>query len=179
MGIRSQIQPLKVDPLDLRPITRDSKIALTQIRLFDPYTMRHVDWITMGASYLHKEERFHRWRLEARLPNATDFEHDSAYAIRMSLVGLTFDGMFFQQQPMFVAWIDGSDVDSFNVPESDYNPLTLKGTQPCRECKGKDKHVIVPEGYFVPPPNKPLFEKVRGLKVEVTLSFGGKCDDED
>lgn len=111
-----------------------------------------------------------KWSLGIRTRNATDFEHDRAIALRVELTGVALrlmsDG---------TAWIDGfiagDDPEDFQVPMPEWNQF--EGAVKCKDasCRAKDQqHLIVSESKYVPPPNPELFERVRGLRVEIIVS---------
>lgn len=166
MSIRRQPKPAQPPVLDLTAITRDTDVCSTRVRLHLDWDTR-LDWIVMGLANLDYSDGTKSWRLTARM-SATDFEHDSAYAIVLPLVGVTFESVMYGCTQL-VAWVDGSRNDDFHVPEPGYNPMTLPNTTKCKQCKGDDAHLIVPEGCYVPPYNDALWQMVRGKRVEISV----------
>ena len=163
----------EIERLDLRSITRSSDRAFTRVILIDDYAFEHVDrridWILLGESNLRTDVR-EPW-LESHLnKGVTDFEHDSAYALRLPLIGLTLGGLAVMNNVVhFKAWINPNRPDDFHVPEPKYDPTKHPDACECPDCKGDDRHIIVPEGFYVPPANPELFEKVRGRQVEIQI----------
>ncbi len=107
----------------------------------------------------------------------TDPEHDSAYALSLPLVGVEFGDISYHTAE-FSGWVDNCDPHGFHVPDPGYNPLQDKGVVICKvypDCKRKP-HKVVPEGFFVPPVNPTLYQKVRGMRVTIRIStpVGGR-----
>ena len=171
-------QPEKEQPLptiDLSKICRRSAQCKTRVQVEWDWETR-FDWILAGEAQLCQQNDRHdgRWRLQAYLvAGVTDFEHDSAYALRLPLVGVTLDSVLYHAMS-FTAWIDpNAETDKssdFRVPPPKYNPMKDPGAHKCKVCKGKNAHVIVPEGMYVPPFDAKLYELVRGKKVNIVLS---------
>jgi hypothetical protein len=107
------------------------------------------------------------WTLEVRRRGATDFEHDTAVALRMGLAGVAFR-MASGGRLWLDAVIAGDDPSLFRVPEPEWDQL--KGAIKClhANCRTKDaRHLVVEEGRYIPPHNEALFERLRGLRVEI------------
>lgn len=155
----------KLEALNLRHLSCGADRLTTVVNLVIDYSKRA--WIALGEVTISKANAQHGWLLESGLLNATDPSHDTARIIRLPLVGMTFD-MISWGTTWLHGWVDGSDVRDFRVPEPGYNPLTLKDAVKCKQCA--DTHLIVPEGYHVPPVNEALFEAVRGLEVQIIIS---------
>jgi hypothetical protein len=107
------------------------------------------------------------WTLEVRRHDATDFEHDAAVALRIGLAGVSF-----RMASGGRLWLDGvvagDDPGMFRVPEPDWNQL--EGAFECRrvQCRAKaQQHLVVEEGRYIPPPNAKLFDRLRGLRIEI------------
>lgn len=177
--MRTKERPPKPDlpaAADLRPITRSSDRLVTRVQLNIDFNKS--DWLLFGMSDLRFHENLKQWSLQAYLDGgATDFEHDSAYAIRLPLVGLHFDSLFYHQ-PRFTAWVDATNPRDFNVPTAGYDPRKMEGAHRCKTCTGKESHVIVPEDFYVPPFDPALFNMVKGQRVEITIGFVSEEDEE-
>jgi hypothetical protein len=162
---------------DLRAVTRESERYLTRVKLYHDH-FRSKEWFIMGQARLTKQARENgpsRWTFDAYLAEgATDFEHDSAYAIRMGLIGVEFKSIYYGHTEV-VAVIDPIDFDGFCVPPPGYNPMKLPDAEKCEDdhCKG-EPHIIVPEGHYVPPNDAELFKKVRGRFIEITFGVPPK-----
>ncbi len=151
--------------VDLRAVTREADRFLTQVIIHNPHTMGQHIWIQAGLSDLSKGKRpFLRIRLDY---GVTDFEHDSAIAVTLPLVGLKFksayNGTVFAE-----GWINPTE--PFNVPPPGYNPAGAEGVHLCDHypiCK-KDPHPMIDN--FVPPEDRELWNKIRGWRVEIILS---------
>ena len=157
-----------IELLDLRSITRDSNKCRTSVILQWDWQTR-IEWIICGMVDF-REDKTKRWTLQAYLnKGATDFEHDSAHALGLPLIGLTFDRLYYSRSA-FTAWIDpNDDSDSFRVPLPGYNPAKLKNTIKCNDKHCDEKHIIVPEGYYYPPHDAKLYDLVKGKKVEISV----------
>lgn len=122
-----------------------------------------VELTERSWSHGHRGE----WTLDVRRRGATDTEHDVAVALRVGLTGVSFR-MATGGRLWIDAFIAGNDLGLFRVPEPDWNQL--EGATKCtrKDCRGKDRgHVIVGEGRYIPPPNAALFDRLRGLRVEI------------
>lgn len=166
--------PVIPPAMDFRKLSRSEKEILTTVTLFTDY--ERTEWIKLGEiSFRESGNRDASgvWSLGAYLANATDFEHDSAHLLKMELVGVQLTAVKYGQT-RFVGFIRADYEDGFRVPGPDYNPLTHKDAKVCKGtkkdyCKWADNkpHMIVPEGFYVPPANAELFNIVRGRRVEV------------
>lgn len=161
---------------DLRAITRDADKCRTTVALYlDGYT--RTPWLRFGQAQLSSQSERHtgRSRLEARMTaGVTDFEHDSAYALRLPLIGVQFDGLLVRYHTTFlIGWIDPDAEEDFRVPGPSYDPAKLQDAHRCRDVRclkdNPDGHIIVPEGYYVPPHNPKLYKLVAGKRVEIAI----------
>lgn len=152
--------PLDLRVLDLRP---QGEANSTAIILHADY--RGHDWINATQVSLTRQDSAMRgtWLLDVRLSHATDFEHDAAIALRMILHGVALR-MVHSGRVWIDGFIDGDDPGSFRIPEPGWNQL--EGATKCKACKDR-KHLIVDEGRYIPVPNLALFERLRGLRVEI------------
>lgn len=167
---------------DLRAITRSSDRCITTVSLRRSHRNdAREPWLVCGEAQLMREQRAEptRWTLSAYLREAVDPEHDSAYAFSMLLIGVEFGDVSYNFTTVY-AYVDpdsGADEDGrfarFRVPLVGYNPLEHPQTTRCEECarvKGREAHLIVPEGFYQPKFEPELFEIVRGRCV--TIRFG-------
>jgi len=157
---------------DLRSITRRSKLCLTRVFVDTP-SKEHVPWLVLGESRVETQRERHdgSWRLSAFLGGGvTDVEEDSAYALRLPLVGLFFERVSYQSSHL-TAWVDPNagptGFERFHVPRPGYDPAKLPNAWMCETCK--PSHPIVPEGYYVPPFDPELYRIVRGARVEIEV----------
>lgn len=156
--------PKGVNYTDLTGITRESDKIRTEVFLRVNY--RWVLWLSMGAANLLKETRGHT--LTSRM-DATDFEHDSVYAVSLPLIGLKFES-HVNATTTFSAFIKPNDLQDFCVPvDSSYDPTKQPGVVECGLEDCDPKHVIVPEEFYTPPSDAKLFEAVRGYAVEIVI----------
>jgi len=173
MQVISEAAKKIVTYTDLRPITRDADKCRTVVTIHLDWQTKEK-WLEFGQAQIRFQQESRpsdgRHRLEARMTaGVTDFEHDSAYALRLPIVGLTFQGTDYHQTH-FTAWVDPNEADhDFHVPRSGYNPMRHKDAWKCKECKGKESHIIVPEGFYVPPYDAELYEVVRGKRIEILI----------
>lgn len=172
--------PFKLEKTDIRGITRMSDRMLTTVELGHRQEKR-IEWLILGQCQVNYNEPTKTWALEARMTSGvTDFEHDSAYALRLPLIGLTFEAVYYHQTKLN-AWVDPEfdrhEGDNFRVPLPGYNPMEHPRATKCKDshCESKG-HVIIPEGFWLPPFNKALFDAVRGRQV--TISIGPVFKDE-
>jgi len=162
--------------MDFRALSRNSKKIRTSIVLWSDYAQS--EWIQLGEIMFRENgDRNSRgtWLLGAYLSNATDFEHDAAWLFKMELIGVRFTSCEYGQTS-FEGWIKPDNSEDFRVPSPDYNPLKHKDATKCggtakEYCKRGEPHVIVPEGFYIPPENPELFNIVRGRRIEVTTGL--------
>lgn len=166
---------------DLRPISRDVKRCVAVVVLkVDWDSQNDTKWLILGsASIVRRGGDRHegQWSLQARM-DSTDFEHDSAYVLQLPLIGLQLDGLaVYNHHAHFVAWVDPNNPGDFHVPSPGYDPRKEEGAHRCKhpQCLKDDKgkkieaHIVVPEGFYVPPFNLELYKMVRGKKVEIRM----------
>jgi hypothetical protein len=171
----------KLETTDLRKITRHSNLCLTVVYIQDDSdnsTRPRFTWITCGQSCLvtYRDHPDGRWVLKAYLSGgATDFEHDSAYAFRLPLVGVQFEGVDYQQTRLN-AWVDPTlrsefELTSFRVPRPGYNPMKHPDAVKCKDKRCGGKHIIVPEGFYAGAPfDSELYNHVKGRQVNILIS---------
>jgi hypothetical protein len=161
---------------DLRSITREANKCHTSVVIHLDWETK-VKWLEFGQAEIRFQKESSqsdgRHRLEARMTSGvTDFEHDSAFAVRLPITGLTFQGVLYHRT-RFTAWIDPNEDPKFSpdfrVPRPGYNPAKHKDAHKCTQCKGKESHIIVPEGFYVPPFDAELYEAVRGKMIEISI----------
>lgn len=157
-----------VDFMDLTKLSRGSDKVLTAV------TMNNREWLRLGAIRLQRVRDSGEWELSSYLLNATDFEHDSAFILRMHLIGVEY-GVLEYGALRFTGWVKPDD-DTFRVPTVDYDPLI--SSKPCDhdQCL-KDPHLLVREKCYLPPPNPDLLHQVIGTRLDVWT--GLKPNDED
>jgi len=74
---------------DLRDITRDSSHICTEIWLDGSYEKDNLRWLVLGDCHIRRI-RDTSWLLSVYLLDVTDPEHDTVYALRLPLIGVTF-----------------------------------------------------------------------------------------
>lgn len=159
----------KVESLDLRGITRDSAHLRTKVTLEFEYKSKVDPWIIFGEAKFNTELKDGAVVIGGLFnKGTTDPCHDSAYAIRFQVIGLTFKHLWYHTAT-FQAWIDPNDPDAFRVPAPGYNPAKIKGIKKCTDGMCRERHIILPDGFYVPPFNPTLWEVVRGCRVEISV----------
>lgn len=165
----------KPETTDLKDISRAPDRCQTIVTLVLDWDTK-LRWLVLGESRIRtqRDRPDGRWRLEAYLKaGVTDFEHDSAYALRLPLIGVHFEGVEYHQTRL-TAWVDPNEADDFHVPKPGYNPMKHPKIHVCKgeHCTRDDPsgHIIVPEGLYVPPFEADLYRAVRGKQVEILIS---------
>lgn len=171
-GVCKRCRALHIDPVDFRAITRNADKIVTRVLLGNHFSGGRKPWLTLGECKLFKpvERDSMRWQLDAYLTEGvTDFEHDSAHALILPLLAVTF-GSSLGGHLWFDAIIDPTDPEDFRVPEAGYNPMEHEDAVQCQHprCE-KEPHIVVPEGFYVPPSNPKLFRKVMARPVVITI----------
>lgn len=147
----------------LAHLTRETDGMRTRISLRSP-RYDQATWLLLRAVSVHHNSGTNVSTLRSRLgPGAiTDFEHSSAIIVSLDLVGVEFE-FHDNGRQHFVGWIRGDTPEGFRVPAVGYDPFV--GQTACPTCKGKERHMMVSEGRYIPPVNLPLWEQVRGWRV--------------
>ena len=158
---------MPIEEIDLRGISRYSENLKCTVYIREPESWRDEPWIHLGQVSFRNIGKG-KADLIARM-DATDFEHDSAYVIVLPIIGLRLDEVYYHQT-ILEGWICPEDgPDNFHVPSSsDYDPTKLPDAYIC-EDERCNRHPIVPEGYYVPPFDEKLFNRVRGCRVKIYL----------
>lgn len=172
----------KVEKTDLRAITRNPR-AHTQIYIARRDAEGRRDrklWLEFGElSRIWRREDDGRVLLGTYLGfGATDFEHNSAYVLRLPVIGMQFADLRYHMT-IFNAWVDPDGQDEFRVPSPGYNPLTHPKAMRCDPCPYNDPpHTIVPEGLYGGAPFNPeLFRAVAGCPIQIHI--GVRRDEEE
>lgn len=161
-----------VEPVDLRKICFGSAYVTATVRMDQQF-----DWLVLGQIALLRSDTRNTWTLSARLPNATDFDHSSVYALKLDLVGVELD-MIAYGQTIVRGWIRADDAEKFRVPiSSAYDPRIadissgrVRKLCSLPECNAVNKqHFIIPDEYYVPKHDAALYERVRGCRVEIRV----------
>lgn len=165
--------------VDLRSICRESELCSTTIYLLpNKYgTFRHP-WLFAGQASLDPaHERSHERTLRAYLGRgATDFEHDSAYAFKLPLLGVFFERVDYHTTVLTGFLPPDMRADDFRVPAPGYNPFELDGAEMCDGERCGEKHPMVPEGCYVPRGDPAVLKAVRGRRVMVRIGPRRKED---
>lgn len=156
--------------VDLREISRDSDRCEARVYILPGRYGRYVhEWIVTGqASLDRKDDRRNEYTFRAYLGRgATDFEHDSAYAVQLPIYGVTFDRVGYHTTVVSGFVSPDLDLDHFRVPEPGYNPFEHPDTHECEDDRCGEAHPIVPEGLYVPKGDPEKLKAVRGRRVEI------------
>lgn len=146
---------------DLSKYCRNPDIVTTVLVQLGWNRHRLTEWLTLGEINLCRRQGHDdipSWVLSAYLGNHTDFEHDSAYVIRLGLVSVVFECVAYGQTHIH-ALIDPNE-GVFEVPKEDWNPF--EDSTECTICE--EPHKIVE---YVPPGNRDLYEKLRGKRISI------------
>lgn len=156
---------MQIEETDLTGITRDPQEAITEVYIHEDRYARPQLWLKFGQAQLRNEESF-CWLSAYMMSGVTDWEHDSAYALRLPLIGVQFESVYYHKTKI-TAWVDPSNPDEFHVPTPGYDPTMLDEASLCSECD--EPHMMVPPGYYVPPFDKKLYEKVKGKRLTIYI----------
>lgn len=160
----SEFQPPPV--LDLRPATSSTLTTVIVHADYRGHAWIHAGEIELtGQAWSQGSPGF--WTLEIKRHGATDFDHDTAIALRLGLVGVSFH-MAHGGRLWLDGFVAGDDPGMFRVPEPGWNQLENAVKCMHENCRSKGmQHLVVEEGRYIPPPNPKLFERLRGLRVEI------------
>lgn len=167
---KRRLELCPIQPTDLRGITRRSDQCLTVVTIHMDW-QTSVEWLRFGEAQLQHRDHNDTDQLMAYMSrNVTDFEHDSAYALSLPLIGLRFKRLDYHTTH-FTAWVNpNADPNDFRVPRSGYDPTKHEDAMTCGREQCESPHVIVPEGYYQPPHKPRLYKLVRGKRVEIAVS---------
>lgn len=159
---------------DLRLITRASDQVRTLVILEDRYRENTMKWLEFGECRLRRSDssEFVEYALHAFLPRGvTDFEHDSACAVSLPLIGLEFRGIEYHQATFtaFISLDAGEPFAGFHVPRPGYNPMEHEDAEMCDSKHCNEPHIIVPEDFYVPSFDSELYAAVRGRGVRIYI----------
>lgn len=166
-------QPTDIKPLDLSKISDDGDTMITTIQLEDydlQGLLKRGPWLTFGTASIRTETTCD---IGAHLSGGVqDFEHSSAYAVRINLVGLRFK--FTSGHVSYFEAHLTPKYDDIRIHEPDFDPTKVKGAVMCKECE--DKHLLLPDGYYIPPVYK-YAKLVAGTRVSITIgpNWGAIC----
>lgn len=173
-------KPYKPEETDLRAITRRSDTCVTTVGLRLSWEERNFRWLVLGEAHLSSREGGNKgWTLKAYLTSGvTDFEHDSAYALQLPLIGVQLDSVYYHSSHI-VGWVSPEDASDFRVPRPGYNPMEHEDAVKCDGDRCGGPHVIVPENHYCPPFDRELFEAVKGKRVEIHIGPVVPKEDDD
>ena len=165
----------KFEPPPMLDLRQDELSSISTIVTVHAEDRGHA-WIHAGSIELTERTwspgRRGCWTFEVRRHGATDCDHDAAVAFRMELIGVTFR-MARHGSLWLDGFVAGDDPGLFRVPDPGWDQLM--NAIECRhvQCRAKDKrHLVVDEGKYIPPPNVSLFERLRGLRIEIVTRIG-------
>jgi hypothetical protein len=168
---------MKLQKTDLRSVTRDAETLRTEVEVNMGYgpdgRENWVKWLVFGEATLRKmegSEKVERWWLAAYLTaGVTDGEHDSAYALRLPLIAVSF-GNIYHHRLHVSAVIEPAHNhhfrEDFHVPLPGYDPA---GAEDVHICEGEhcSPHPMVDA--YVPEYNAELYELVSGREVRIYI----------
>src|SRR5512135_114933 len=167
-----------VETIDVIKLCRNPKRAFCSVWLYPDWDRRNkIEWIRLGEASLRpsRDNADGRWTLDARMAGGvTDFEHDTAYVIKLPLIGVGFDGLAIHYTRIhLIGWVDPNELEDFRVPPPGYDPVKDPGTYSCKDKRCLEEHPkghpIIPEGMWLPKPNEELFRRVAGKRVEIIM----------
>jgi hypothetical protein len=169
----SKDEEKKILETDLRHITRSGAGVLMVVVSLEDLGRRDV-WLRAGGATL----RWHKNGAELRAylrDGATDFEHDSAFAFTLPLIGLQMDyGFGVCGSIYFEGWVS-PDPEMFRVPGPGYDPLSSSYTSTLcsgKDCGGEPHRIVASENYSGPPHDKSVDQRqalVAGRRVSIQL----------
>lgn len=125
-------------------------------------------WLVLGQVGLRLD--LNPTRLQAYLPEGvTDFEHDSAWAMLLPLIGVKLESLRYHTT-VIEAYVAPRALDEFCVPWPGYNPMEEEGAETCEyeRCKD-DPHMMVGEDRYTPYSDPTLYEAVEGRLVRIHI----------
>jgi len=161
-----------VPTCDLRSISRDADKVYTQVFVIpDKYSRHKLLWIWAGQGIMDPPNKDTGiYSLRAYLGRgATDFEHDSAYALKLDLYGVQLKHVMYHTTILSAFIPPDIELDDFRVPLPGYDPF-VKDPYICKECP-EEEHPIVPEDCYVPKGDATQWKILRGKRVEIHFGY--------
>lgn len=161
---------------DFTKVTRDSKKALTTIRV-SSYGIKPFILLAGRTNLDRLGERSLYWRLTARAKEGvTDFEHDSAYIFQIPITAPIFESMDSSVVYLSALLLGREPNDLRLKLDSKYDPTKLKGASRCdgkKYCKYGAPHPLVPEVSWAGPKADPeLYRLLIGAKIDIKMIAG-------
>lgn len=154
---------MDIQELDLASVTRTENQRYCQISVQDGTSLKKKAWISCGEVSFSEGRAGHTIRAYLN-QDATDFEHDSALAFSIPIIGLTFVHVY-NGTVLFRAFIappqSHYDWEDFRVPRE---IIDLKEATQCDYCE--DAHPIVE---YLPEANPELYRQLSGREIEIFL----------
>lgn len=152
-------RPSWLPEVDLRSVTRDSKLVNTRIDV----VVKGYSWTWLQFGSLSRAEvnETYSW-IGVHYNGVMDEEHDSAYAVRLEVRGLQLVGVYGGCTTLS-AWIAATPEDSRSIC-APRKALSLRCFPLCKECKGEDRHRV---GKYTPEPDAELWNYLRGARIMV------------
>lgn len=164
---------------DLRSVTRNPERFRTEVTVnlgWSNKVGKHggihwFKWLVFGECSLRQNEGSEKpasWWLQAHLTaGVTDGEHDSAQAVRLPLIGVTF-GSIYHHRVQVYAYVQPSASQlfepDFHVPLPGYNPVEGDDVHICKSCE--EPHPMV---NYIPEHNAELYQLVEGRPVRIYI----------
>jgi hypothetical protein len=157
---------------DLRHINRESDLVECTVYISDgDWNHPRGDlkkWLVLGQVQLRTD--LHPMELKAYLPEGvTDFEHDSAWAMILPLIGVKFDTVRYHTT-ILEAYVAPRSLEDFHVPWPGYNPMEMEDATNCDldRCE-EDPHLMVGEDSYTPYNDSTLYRAVEGRFVRIRI----------
>lgn len=165
----------EIEHVDLRSIMRPNGYCQVEIEL----PSGHISpWLKLGPCDLN-QLRSGSCELTGYLKaNVVDCDHSSARAFVLPLIGLHLERIDYGYVHLS-AWIDPERhgfSKKFRVPQPGYDPENHPDARPCEYCD--PPCTVIPDGFYVPPHNKELFQRVAGCRVRIMMGPVPQVDKE-
>jgi hypothetical protein len=164
---------------DLRDINRDSdRVQCTVFISTDEDNHPRGDmkkWLVLGQVNLRMD--MYPMELKAYLPaGVTDFEHDSAWAMVLPLIGVKLNSLHYHTTEI-EAYVAPRQLENFRVPWPGYNPMEEEDAEICTHghCK-KDPHPMVGMDRYTPYSDPTLYKAVEGRLVRIRIGPAPRGD---
>lgn len=170
---------MKLELTDMRSVTRNAERFRTEVSVNLGWNDERepragpewIKWLVLGECSLRKnegQESHESWRLQAYYDRgATDAEHDSALALVLPLIGVTFGSVFNHRVQVYAyvqPAVSGLFRPDFHVPLPGFDPFN-GDVYLCKTCD--EAHPIV--DYIPVKYNAELYSYVAGRPVRIYI----------
>jgi hypothetical protein len=151
------------DLVNLCAVTRDAHLVTTHISV--KCNGEYFRWLEFGSLTTMGDRKSF---IGARYEGVTDFEHDSAYAVRIEVIDVQLVNIYGGCIEL-KTWVSAEDERGVSVPRKSILSFDELGAVPCEDehCVGEESHLIVES--FSPANDVELWKRLRGRELRIEI----------